>query len=130
MNLSKKSKIVIFLLLGAIATAFIGYKIIYKPHPSIETQEIVFKDTAEAFKTTITTNQEKWLNAIVQLNGKITDKDSKGITINSTIYCQLKYIPDLKDLQIRDNLTIKGRFIGYDDLLEEIKLDKCILIDR
>jgi hypothetical protein len=27
-------------------------------------------------------------------------------------------------------IKIKGRFIGYDDLLEEIKIDQCIILEQ
>ena len=26
-----------------------------------------------------------------------------------------------------DKVTVKGRFIGYDDLLEEYKMDNCVI---
>jgi hypothetical protein len=30
-------------------------------------------------------------------------------------------------LKVNDSVTVKGRCIGFDDLLEEIKLDQCTI---
>ena len=38
-------------------------------------------------------------------------------------------IEDLTELNIKQEVSIKGRIIGYDDLLEELKLDKTIIIN-
>jgi hypothetical protein len=34
----------------------------------------------------------------------------------------------LSGLKVGQEIEIKGRMIGYDDLLEEIKLDKTVII--
>jgi hypothetical protein len=41
------------------------------------------------------------------------------LTFNST---------DGLDIQPQKLVKIKGRFVGYDDLMEELKMDQCILI--
>ena len=34
----------------------------------------------------------------------------------------------IDDELLNNDVTIKGRCIGYDDLLEELKMDQCIII--
>jgi hypothetical protein len=34
----------------------------------------------------------------------------------------------LSKLKVNDTIVVKGRCIGYDDLLEEIKLDQCSIV--
>ena len=46
------------------------------------------------------------------------------------IYCQLLNASDHKELTAGGEVKIKGRFIGYDDLLEEVKLDQCLIIEN
>jgi hypothetical protein len=33
------------------------------------------------------------------------------------------------NLQSNQTVKIKGRFVGYDDLMEELKMDQCQLIE-
>lgn len=128
MNLSKKAKIVLALIILANLGLFIGYKIIYKPHQTVASQQAAFIGLADDFKSEIAYNQEKWQNAIVQLQGMMTDADEQGIMMSETIYCQFSNLESLKSLSSGTEITIKGRFIGYDDLLEEIKLDNCDIL--
>lgn len=128
MSWSKGSKIFVGLIIVAIVGSFIGYKIAYKPHAQIEAQAAAFTGDADAFKNDVVANQTKWLNGIVAIKGTITDKDGKGIVLNETIYCQFKNPEQIGVLSNKAAIKIKGRFIGYDDLLEEVKLDQCILM--
>ena len=130
MNLSKRAKIVIYLIVLTGLGLFVAYKIIYKPHQTVASQQAAFVGTSEVFKKEVAQNSEKWQNAIVQLNGTITDLDEQGIMMSETIYCQFKNLESLKTLSLETSISIKGRFIGYDDLLEEIKLDNCDIINN
>lgn len=107
--------------------AFMGYSIIYKPHESIENQKVLFLGNADDFKAEIAQGTEKWQNAIVELSGSLSDLNDQGGMLNETIFCQFKDPNLSKRLKPGMKVTIKGRFIGYDDLLEEIKLDNCIV---
>jgi len=67
------------------------------------------------------------INQIVQFKGKITGFDSLLVIIDHRLICN----PDstmIMDLSIGDSATLKGRCIGYDDLLEELRLDHVVKI--
>ena len=67
------------------------------------------------------------INQIVQFRGKITGFDSLLIIMDHRLICN----PDstmVNDLSIGDSTTLKGRCIGYDDLLEELRLDHVVKI--
>ncbi|OJJ19082.1 hypothetical protein BKI52_19905 [marine bacterium AO1-C] len=130
MSLSKGSKIVIGLLIIAVLGMLIGYRIIYKPHKKTIDQKAAFVGTAQRFQQQVASNQQQWQNTIVRLQGKVTGVDQQGITLNQTIYCQLEDSLKVGQAKTNTRLSIKGRFIGYDDLLEEIKLDQCIIISQ
>ena len=70
---------------------------------------------------------EEWQDKIVVVSGEVTNIDEKGIMLSSKIYCQLKQVTDLQKINPSNNISLKGRIIGYDDLLEELKLDQCII---
>ena len=67
------------------------------------------------------------INQIVQFRGKITGFDSLLVIMDHRLICN----PDstmVDDLSIGDSTTLKGRCIGYDDLLEELRLDHVVKI--
>ncbi|WP_152611534.1 hypothetical protein [Psychroserpens damuponensis] len=113
-----------------ISLAFAGYGVYnytYKAHKTIDELELKYSGTSEVFLKKIKTNAKHWQNVVVQLNGTITAKDNKGITLNHSTYCQLDDVALLPSLEIAQKVTIKGRMIGYDDLLEEVKIDQTII---
>ena len=67
------------------------------------------------------------INQVVQFRGKITGFDSLLVIMDHRLICN----PDstmVDDLIIGDSITLKGRCIGYDDLLEELRLDHVVKI--
>ena len=67
------------------------------------------------------------INQVVQFRGKITGFDSPLVIMDHRLICN----PDstmIDDLSIGDSTTLKGRCIGYDDLLEELRLDHVVKI--
>lgn len=129
MSLSKKIKIAIGVIAFVLISAYIVKSVIYKPHALIEQQESVYKGEALGFLESIKVDVSQWQDKIVELSGKITSKDDQGIMLNNAIYCQLNTVEDLVLLSEGEEVFIKGRIIGYDDLLEELKLDKTIIIN-
>lgn len=128
MSLKKKSKVLIPLVtLLILLGGFIAYKIAYKPHKTIEEQEISFKGEALGLLEMLQNNPDQFQNNIVAINGVITSKDEKGIVLDDNVYCQFKDAVSLVNLKKGEALTVKARVIGYDDLLEELKLDKAII---
>ena len=67
------------------------------------------------------------INQVVQFRGKVTGFDSLLVIMDHRLICN----PDstmVDDLSIGDSTTLKGRCIGYDDLLEELRLDHVVKI--
>lgn len=127
MNLSKKSKwILAILILGCVAFYSV-YKYAYKPHKTIESLQTDYSGTSNNFLEKIKQDATIWNNKAVELTGIITSKDDKGITLNNSIYCQFREDVDISKLKVKQNISLKGRVIGYDDLLEELKLNQCII---
>lgn len=129
MSLSKKIKIAVGVIAFVLSSAYIVKSIIYKPHTLIEQQEAVYKGAALEFLESVKVDASQWQDKVVELSGKITSKDNQGFMLNNAIYCQLDTIENLIAVNENQDISIKGRIIGYDDLLEELKLDKSIIIN-
>ena len=107
MNLSKKSKIIVCILIVGIIGAFGIYKYAYKAHATIESLEISFLGSSDDFMTNVQEDTAKWQNKIVQLTGEITSKDAQGIILSTTIYCQFRDPLKISKLPINTTVIIQ-----------------------
>ena len=71
----------------------------------------------------------KYLDKTIIIYGKITSMDlsNKMLMIDTSLSAVIKDA-NLK-LKQNDSIKMKARFIGYDDLLEEFKMDECSVIE-
>ena len=127
MSLSKKNKFIITILLVFSVIGFTIYTYAMRPPPAIENKKIDFSGASDELLLNILDDTKAWQNKIVVVSGEVTNIDDKGIMLSSKIYCQLKQVSDLQKINPSNNISLKGRIIGYDDLLEELKLDQCII---
>ena len=117
-----------------IVLLIIVYAVWNKPHknysntkPNITIDSLNF---INEFKTNSTLATEKYLNQIILVNGNVTDTLTKSVVLNNGIVCTFDSL-SLKALgliQINNEVSIKGRFVGFDDLFEEIRLDHCFIM--
>lgn len=127
MSLSKRSKIILSILIIGILVGTAVYFYAMRPPAKIESKSVDFSGTSDNFMAKVKEDAKAWENKVVALIGKITSKDDKGITLSNQIYCQFRDDVDFSLLKTGNEITLKGRVIGYDDLLEELKLDQCII---
>ena len=70
------------------------------------------------------------LNKVVQVKGQVTGYDSLLIILNHKIVCQ-PHNTKIEKPKIGETVTMKGRCVSYDDLLEELRLDHVVqIIDK
>lgn len=127
MSLLKSKKLWIATILIGMLAAFGVYSYMYKPHAQIEEQKITFDGSASELKSKASSSETTLSNAIVALEGTVTSKADDGFTVDGSVFCQPKDLSMLSKITLDKSIKIKGRFIGYDDLLEEVKLDQVIL---
>lgn len=70
---------------------------------------------------------KKYLNKIIVITGVVSEKDSESITLEDKILC---YLSTNTDNNFETKIVIKGRCIGFDELLEVVKLDECSLVKK
>lgn len=127
MNLPRKYKVTFVFIVLLFIGGYSLYQYAYKPHKTIDEKTVMFSGHSEVFLEKVKEGVNEWQDVVVELEGTITSKDERGITLISSIYCKLEKEETLSTLQVGENISIKGRVIGYDDLLEEVKLDQTII---
>ena len=127
-----KGLILVFVL--AVCTIYFVYN---KPHRNILEEKARYSlsvtEMNEEFLTDEDSAYKKYFDQIVELSGtatSITEKgkggydivlESQGSIANGELVQDDIHIADLMNQKV----ALKGLFIGYDNLLEEIKLSKC-----
>jgi len=74
-------------------------------------------------------SEQKYLNKTIQVSGIIKEINPRGLLLSDGIYCTINDSLAHSSLNIETQITIKGRVIGFDDLLEQIKLDQCFILN-
>lgn len=127
-----KKKMLIFVVF-VIFGGFLLYNYIYKEHRNIanETESFVVTvvDLKEDYSKNDSLANAKYLDKTIVIYGKITSMDlsNKMLMIDTSLAAVIK--DDNVELKQNDSIKLKGRFIGYDDLLEEFKMDECSIIE-
>lgn len=118
----------IALIIVLIITTVIGYNYVYQDHRDIESEQTEFTMSSveinQLFSKNSVAAEQKFLNKTIEVFGLITDINSNDITIEDKIFCQFSNNLETS-LNKNEKVKIKGRVIGYDDLLEQVKLDQC-----
>jgi len=87
-----------------------------------------FTGEAKEFKYLFTEDIKYWNNKVVQIKGNVDEINEYGILLNENIFCQFEKNIDVPENSINQDLVIKGKVVGFDELLMEIKLNQCIII--
>jgi predicted RNA-binding protein with PUA domain len=107
---------------------FLSYKYLYHEHRDISNEKALFSLTANEILKDFLLDESKanlkYLDKSITITGKITNIDTKNntIVIDEKVFVLLKKIPVVKQSEV---IIVQGRVIGYDSLLEEIKLDQA-----
>ena len=102
----------------------------YKSHRDIASEDAVFSKTVSEVFQEFTANDslanKTYLDKTISVKGKITNIDiaNKIITVDEKL--SARFTNKIHDnIKLQDSITLKGRLIGFDDLLEEIQMDQC-----
>ncbi len=105
----------------------------YRDHRNIATETADFTVTVNDLKKEFIENDSlaymKYKDKTIQLSAKVTsiDTENNAIVVDEKLYAT--FMKAFKsDLAIGKQITIKGRFLGYDDLIEEFKIDQVTIV--
>ena len=102
------------------------YYYAYKDHRDIANEGAVFTGKAVALKDSIVQNNEAFLNQTLAVSGEVTFIEGNSITLDDVLMAQFENSPTV---QLNQQLTLKGRCIGFDDLFDVVVLDQATIMD-
>jgi len=132
----KKRKLYILgaLLIGAVITAALVYNVVFNAkHRVIADEKVDFVLPAEALQESFTINEQeavvKYLDRVIQLSGKVTEVDETSVVLDERV--QVNFSQEARTtFQTGQQLTVKGRCVGFDELLLQVKIDQASSIEN
>ena len=104
-----------------------SYNYLYQDHRNIENEKADYKTTSQnikdEFNADASISEKKYLNKTIEVSGIISEINKIDLTLDEYIFCVF-INPTDTTLKIHSKIKIKGRVIGYDDLLGQVKLDQ------
>ncbi|WP_309642154.1 OB-fold protein [Flavobacterium sp.] len=123
----KKIALIVVVILIIAATGLYFY--MYQDHRDIANEDASFSLTVKSLETEFSQNDslanKKYLDKTIEVYGKISSLD---LPINAIVLDEKMFgtfqqsVPE--GLTAGKQVKMKGRFIGYDDLLGEFKMDQ------
>lgn len=127
----KKKILITISFLLVIGTSVYFYA--YKGHRDIDSETADYIVTVSGIEKEFTSNDSlafiKYQDKTIELTAQVTniDTENKGIVMGEKIFATFKdSLP--KDIVSGKTLKIKGRFLGYDELLQEFKIDQSSIV--
>jgi hypothetical protein len=126
--MSKKVKIIGVLFVVALIIGFSVFNYVFHGGArDLATEEVAFtvtsKDIIAEFAANVPGATKKYSDKAIAVSGIVTAVSDSIVTIDNTIICNFKS-PDTT-IKNEQTITIKGRLVGFDDLMGELKLDQC-----
>ncbi len=129
----KKNNIFVILLICVLIAAFAVYNYLYKDHRDIASEDASFSVPVERIMKEFNADQAlanaKYADKTIAVTGTVTDRDPLANTVIINEKLSVTFADSVvKSLTERQQIEVKGRFVGYDDLLGELKMDKASII--
>lgn len=124
----KKTRIIATIGVLALAIVVLEYNYIMHEGARDLSQEtadytITAKEIVAEFTTNTALANKKYLGKAVVVEGIVTNKIENEIILDNGVVCIMK--DKNNTIRVNETITLKGSVVGYDDLMQEIKLDQC-----
>ena len=131
---SSRAVKIITLMVIASAGALITYNYVFNAkHRNIANEEATASLSAEALYTKFEANEaaatKSFLDQVIELKGEITSVEDTGVVLNNKAEVSFDSTETSKP-KAGEVVSIKGRCVGYDELLEVVKIDQAILVNK
>ena len=127
-----KIKLLLCLLILSLVYYF-SYNYIYQEHRDILLEDENYNLMSDSIYKHFINNQTEanniYINRIIKLNGNVNKISHNHIIIHPGIACKIDSNFGISKIELNEQITVKGRCIGFDDLFLEVKLDNTIIID-
>lgn len=129
MKRKKTAFVIATLLIITSVGIYFYYGFLFKEARNIESEVPDFNIAAIKLLQDYNTNPEKadslYLNKTIEITGKVTQETDSVVILENNLFCL--FTKKTKDKLINNNVTVKGKCIGYDELFQEVKLDQCTI---
>ena len=111
-----------------------GYLYVYKVHRNIATEKERFSMDVQTLFAVYQKNEieadKKFLNETIVVNGIVSmlNKEDQVVVLNEKLVAVFSE-KLANGIEIKSTVKIKGRLIGYDSLLEQLKMDQCVILN-
>jgi len=123
-----RRKRILFALILLLVGGYFGYNYLYQDHRDIQTEAVFLETNSDdLIGVFLESSTPEVLNQTVQIKGKVTQIEGDGITLDNKVHCS--FPESLFKVSVGDEVVVKGRCIGYDDLFEIVKLDQSSIIN-
>lgn len=124
-------KIIIISIVFISAFALFGYYyVIYGGARNIASEDASYSVTSKGvlheFEAAVEKSNKKYLEKVISIEGIVTNSNGNQIILDQKIVCEVKEVGPV--LKMGETITLKGRVVGYDDLMGDLKLDQCFVI--
>ncbi len=113
--------------------SFFGYRYIYKSHRDISTETATYIISIPELEQEFAANDGlasiKYEDQTVELTARVTEVDveNRAIVLENKVFAS--FDTDLPKAIVSGGIIkIKARFLGYDELLEEFKMDQSSIV--
>jgi hypothetical protein len=131
LNKTVKKVLIIGVVLGAIVGSWAVWYVFFKPHRNVGNEAAAYTLTSaelsNAFKTD-TAAVTKYIDKAILIEGPVSAIDGSHISFDNII-CNIDStdLPKLSTLKVGQSAKVQGRLTTYNDLMEEIMLDQCVI---
>jgi hypothetical protein len=128
--MKKKILVIGVLLLVGLSVGLYFY--MYKDRRDVSTEEAQYSvtvlDLKSQFIKDLAGSNTKYLDKAIEVSGIVTSIDTAGHSVVLDEKLSAVFLDStLAGVALQKSVRIKGRFLGYDDLLEELKIDDASL---
>jgi hypothetical protein len=127
-----RKKVLILIAAVVLIGGFCVYQYIFHGHRDVSTEDSAFTLTVQQLQNEFVQNDSlanaKYADQTIEVAGVITSVDASTNTIVVDEKLSAVLVDKSTKLSPQAKIKIKGRFVGYDDLLEELKMDQASVL--
>ena len=130
--MTRKFKLLLGSVVGLLLSIITLYFYMYQSHRDIASENVAFTTSVSELSQRFINNPDSstsiYADQTISIYGNVTALDLKqnSITLDDKLIALMNK-EDVDILKKGDLVKIKGRFIGYDELFGELRMDQCIV---
>ncbi|MBX2826535.1 MAG: OB-fold putative lipoprotein [Flavobacteriaceae bacterium] len=132
--MKKKTTIIALVLLAGIIAAFAVYQYTFNSsHRDIASEAVSISISAQSIQQEFSSNEasasQNYLDKVVAITGVVSEITNETLILDDQVYVVMSQ-PLASQIEIGEEYAIKGRCIGYDGLLEMVKIDQATPLNK